>query len=100
LALTLLGLSGALTHDPSAALYIDGKLVAAAEEERFVRDKHAKNRMPYEAAKFCLEFAGLRPQDVDAVAIPFAPISLSEPGALALCETLLGMLPTADWTRS
>jgi carbamoyltransferase len=79
LALTLLGLSGALTHDPSAALYIDGKLVAAAEEERFVRDKHAKNRMPYEAAKFCLEFAGIKPADVDAVAIPFAPISLSEP---------------------
>jgi carbamoyltransferase len=72
LALTLLGLSGALTHDPSAALYIDGKLVAAAEEERFVRDKHAKNRMPYEAAKFCLEFAGIKPADVDAVAIPFA----------------------------
>ena len=32
MALTVLGLSGALTHDPSAALYIDGKLVAAAEE--------------------------------------------------------------------
>ena len=79
MALTLLGLSGALTHDPSAALYIDGKLVAAAEEERFVRDKHAKNRMPYESAKFCLEFAGIRPADVDAVAIPFAPISLAGP---------------------
>ncbi|WP_313954089.1 carbamoyltransferase [Accumulibacter sp.] len=79
MALTLLGLSGALTHDPSAALYIDGKLVAAAEEERFVRDKHAKNRMPYEAAKFCLEFAGVKPAEVDAVAIPFAPISLAEP---------------------
>jgi len=78
LALTILGLSGALTHDPSAALYIDGKLVAAAEEERFVRDKHAKNRMPYEAAKFCLEFAGLKPGDVQIVAIPFAPISLAE----------------------
>jgi len=78
-ALIILGLSGALTHDPSAALYIDGKLVAAAEEERFVRDKHAKNRMPYEAAKFCLEYAGVHPHDVDAVAIPFAPISLSEP---------------------
>jgi predicted NodU family carbamoyl transferase len=77
-ALTILGLSGALTHDPSAALYIDGKLVAAAEEERFVRDKHAKNRMPYEAAKFCLQFAGIKPSDVDAVAIPFAPISLGE----------------------
>ncbi|MDS4013722.1 MAG: carbamoyltransferase [Candidatus Accumulibacter sp.] len=77
--LTLLGLSGALTHDPSAALYVDGRLLAAAEEERFVRDKHAKNRMPYEAAKFCLDFAGLRPTDINAVAIPFAPISLSEP---------------------
>ncbi|MDQ5905528.1 MAG: carbamoyltransferase [Pseudomonadota bacterium] len=78
MALTVLGLSGALTHDPSAALYIDGKLVAAAEEERFVRDKHAKNRMPYEAAKFCLDFAGLKPADVQVVAIPFAPISLTE----------------------
>ena len=76
MALTILGLSGALTHDPSAALYIDGKLVAAAEEERFVRDKHAKHRMPYEAAKFCLQFAGIKPADVDAVAIPYAPISL------------------------
>ena len=76
MALTILGLSGALTHDPSAALYIDGKLVAAAEEERFVRDKHAKNRMPYESAKFCLDFAGIEPADVDVVAIPFAPVSL------------------------
>ena len=73
---TILGLSGALTHDPSAALYIDGKLVAAAEEERFVRDKHAKHRMPYESARFCLDFAGIKPKDVSAVAIPFAPISI------------------------
>ncbi len=77
--LTVLGLSGSLSHDPSAALYVDGRLVAAAEEERFIRDKHAKGRMPYEAAKFCLDFAGIRPADVDAVAIPFAPISLMEP---------------------
>jgi carbamoyltransferase len=75
-ALTILGLSGAVSHDPSAALYIDGTLVAAAEEERFLRDKHAKNRMPFEAAKFCLAFAGIKPAEVDAVAIPFAPISI------------------------
>jgi carbamoyltransferase len=75
-ALIILGLSGALSHDPSAALYIDGKLIAAVEEERFVRDKHAKNRMPYESAKFCLEQAGITPADVDIVTIPFAPISL------------------------
>ncbi|WP_205341347.1 carbamoyltransferase [Denitrificimonas caeni] len=76
MALTILGLSGALSHDPSAALYIDGKLIAAVEEERLVRDKHAKNRMPYESAKFCLEQAGITPADVDVVAIPFAPISI------------------------
>ncbi|HRP76678.1 MAG TPA: carbamoyltransferase [Rhodocyclaceae bacterium] len=76
MSLTILGLSGALTHDPSAALYIDGKLVAAAEEERFVRDKHAKGRMPYESARFCLDFAGIKTGDVTAVAIPFAPISI------------------------
>ena len=76
MALTILGLSGALNHDPSAALYIDGKLIAAVEEERLVRDKHAKNRMPYESAKFCLEQAGITPADVDVVTIPFAPISI------------------------
>ena len=79
MALTILGLSGAVSHDPSAALYIDGTLVAAAEEERFLRDKHAKGRMPFEAAKFCLDFAGIRPAEVDAVAIPFAPISIFGP---------------------
>ncbi len=79
MALTILGLSGSLNHDPSAALYIDGKLVAAAEEERFLRDKHAKNKMPLESTRFCLDFAGLKPSDIDVVAVPFAPISLSTP---------------------
>ncbi|MDT8440437.1 MAG: carbamoyltransferase [Desulfuromonadales bacterium] len=79
MSLTILGLSGSLGHDPSAALYVDGKLVAAAEEERFIRDKHAKNRMPLEAAGFCLQQAGIKPADVDVVAIPYAPISLFDP---------------------
>ncbi len=73
----ILGLSGALGHDPSATLLVDGELVAAAEEERFVRDKHAKNRMAVEAARYCLEAAGLGGEDVDAVAFPYAPISLA-----------------------
>jgi len=42
----ILGQSGALTHDPSAALYIDDKLVAAAKEERSLRNKHIKHHMP------------------------------------------------------
>jgi len=75
----VLGISGALNHDPSAALYVDEKLVAAAEEERFIRDKHAKGKMPFEAAKFCLEYAGIKPEAVDVVAVPFAPISIFSP---------------------
>jgi carbamoyltransferase len=79
LSLKVLGLSGALTHDPSAALYVDGKLVAAAEEERFIREKHAKNKMPFEAARFCMEFAGVKPSEIDVVAFPFAKIPLTSP---------------------
>jgi carbamoyltransferase len=77
--LVVLGLSGALGHDPSAALYMDGKLVAAAEEERFTRCKHARNAMPLESARFCLSRAGIGPEDVDVVAVPYAPIGLGSP---------------------
>lgn len=73
----VLGLSGALGHDASAAILVDGKIIAAAEEERFIRDKHAKNKFPYEAAKFCLAQAGVKPEDVDIVAFPYAEIPLS-----------------------
>lgn len=76
MSLVVLGLSGALTHDPSAAIYIDGKLIAAAEEERFTRQKHAKNAMPLHAARYCLKEAGLKPKDVNVVAFPFGKISL------------------------
>lgn len=73
----ILGLSGALGHDSSAALVIDGKTIAAAEEERFIRDKHAKNVMPTEAAKYCLQQAGIRADQVDVVAFPYAEIPLT-----------------------
>jgi carbamoyltransferase len=72
----ILGLSGAVSHDASAALVVDGKLVCAAEEERFIRDKHAKKKLPLEATRWCLQDAGLNPKDIDIVAFPFAPIGL------------------------
>lgn len=75
----ILGLSGALGHDASAALLVDGEVVAAAEEERFVREKHAKKRMPMESARYCLRAAGVSPRQVDVVAFPYAPISLFTP---------------------
>ena len=73
------GISGAVSHDPSAALFVDGELVAAAEEERFLRDKHAKGRYPYEATRFCLDYAGIDAAEVDVVSSPYASILLSSP---------------------
>jgi carbamoyltransferase len=77
--MNILGLTGPALHDNSAALFVDGKLVAAAEEERFIRVKHAKRRQPVNAIRFCLAQAGLRPEDVDVVAYPYSPIGLSSP---------------------
>jgi len=53
-------------HDAAAALIKDGKLVAAAEEERFTRVKHDFD-FPDNAIKFCLDLAGLTSQDLDYV---------------------------------
>ena len=70
----ILGISGVLGHDASAALVVDGKVIAAAEEERFIRDKHAKNKFPVEATKFCLKEAGINPNEIDIVTFPYAKI--------------------------
>lgn len=63
----VLGLN-AFHGDSSAALVKDGKLVAAAEEERFRRIKHWSG-LPTEAMRWCLADAGLKLSDVDHIAI-------------------------------
>jgi carbamoyltransferase len=77
--MNILGVSGAVGHDASAALFVDGQLVAAVEEERFLRDKHAKGKFPLLSSRYCLEYAGLQPNDIDVVAFPYAPISILSP---------------------
>ncbi len=54
--------------NPSAALVIDGKLVAWAEEERFNRIKTSPNDFPFKAARFCLEKANVNLDDIDQIA--------------------------------
>ena len=71
-----LGLSGAIGHDPAAALFVDGELAAAVEEERLIRRKHAYGEAPYLSARRCMQIARVNPADIDQVAVPFAPISL------------------------
>ncbi|HEX9343811.1 MAG TPA: carbamoyltransferase C-terminal domain-containing protein [Actinomycetota bacterium] len=75
----VLGVNGVF-HDPAAALVVDGRIVAAAEEERFSRRKHGKPAVPFStwelperAAAWCLAEAGLAPEDLDAVAYSYDP---------------------------
>ncbi|MEU1377538.1 carbamoyltransferase C-terminal domain-containing protein [Streptomyces triculaminicus] len=86
----ILGIN-ALFHDPAAALVVDGRIVAAAEEERFSRRKHGKRPVPFAAwelpglsAHWCLEHAGLRPGDLDAVAYSYDPALARAPESMDL----------------
>ncbi len=78
----ILGINAAF-HDSSACLLHDGKLVAAAEEERFTHFKFAKRpvpfstwELPFHAIDFCLKAAGIHLRDVDHVAYSFDPYLL------------------------
>ena len=53
-------------HDSAAALIIDGKIIAAAQEERFTRKKHDPS-FPANAIKFCLKEGGININDLDQV---------------------------------
>ncbi|HEY7315679.1 MAG TPA: carbamoyltransferase C-terminal domain-containing protein [Gemmataceae bacterium] len=77
-----LGINAAF-HDPAACLVSDGRVVAAAEEERFTHIKHGKRpvpfstwELPFHAIDFCLRQAGLSIKDIDHVAYSFDPYLL------------------------
>jgi carbamoyltransferase len=74
--MNILGIS-AFYHDSAAALVRDGKLVAAAQEERFTRKKHDAG-FPSNAARYCLAEGGVGPDELDAVAFYDKPISKFE----------------------
>lgn len=59
-----------LGHDAGASLLVDGKLVAAVEEERLNREKKTSD-FPINSVKWCLEFAGIEFSDIDLIAIPW-----------------------------
>jgi carbamoyltransferase len=68
----ILGLTGS-THDSSAAILVDGRVVAACEEERYCREKHAPNKLPIDAAKAVMKFANISPREIDYISYYFNP---------------------------
>ncbi len=83
----ILGIS-AFYHDAAATLVVDGRIVAAAQEERFTRKKHDA-RFPQRAVEYCLSEAGLGPKDVDYVGFYDKPLLTFE----RLLETYLAVAP-------
>lgn len=83
----ILGIS-AYYHDSAAALVVDGKIVAAAQEERFTRKKHDPD-FPTKAIEYCLREAGLTTKDVDYVGFYDKPYLKFE----RLLETYISYAP-------
>ena len=83
----ILGIS-AFYHDSAAALVVDGNIVAAAQEERFTRKKH-DHEFPTNAIEYCLEEAGIAPEDLDYVGFYDKPFLKFE----RLLETYLAFAP-------
>lgn len=84
LLMYILGINAAF-HDTAAALVKDGKIIAAAEEERFTHIKHGKRpipfstwELPFHAIDYCLKTAGITLQDVDRIAYSFDPEGVAE----------------------
>jgi carbamoyltransferase len=84
----ILGIS-AFYHDSAAALIEDGRIVAAAQEERFTRVKHDAN-FPKNAIAFCLDHAGIGLDDVDHIAFFEKPFLKFE----RLLESYLSVAPS------
>ena len=70
---TVLGIS-ALYHDAAAALVVDGRVVAAAQQERFSRKKHDA-AFPIDAIRYCLQAGGVDPDGLSAVAYYDKPLT-------------------------
>jgi carbamoyltransferase len=84
----ILGIS-AFYHDSAACLLRDGEIIAAAQEERFTRQKHDPG-FPHQAIKYCLEEAGIAPADIANVVFYEKPFVKFE----RLLETYLAFAPT------
>jgi carbamoyltransferase len=83
----ILGIS-CFYHDAAACLVVNGKIIAAVQEERFTRDKHTPD-FPIHSIKYCLEEAGLSIDELDAIVFYDKPLLKFE----RLLETYYAFAP-------
>ena len=83
----ILGIS-AFYHDSAACILIDGKIIAAAQEERFSRKKHDAG-YPFHAIEFVLKFSNTQLSEIDAIVFFEKPFLKFE----RILETYVAMAP-------
>ena len=83
----ILGIS-CFYHDSAACIVVDGKIIAATQEERFTRDKHTPD-FPVQSIKYCLEETGLTIDELDAIVFYDKPLLKFE----RLLETYYAFAP-------
>ncbi len=97
-------------HDAAAALIKNGQVVAAAQEERFTREKH-DSALPVHAIEYCLSFAGIKPEHLTHVVFYEKPFIKFERllktyiktwpfGFLSFLKAMLVFLKTKLWVES
>jgi len=112
----VLGITSPISWNSAAAIVKDGQFIAAVEEERFNGIKHSPRILPLKSIEFCLSFAKVKPNEVDAIALGFnSPLAywrktslenlkendfqrnLRECGTTA--EYLVGMVRLKEWLK-
>jgi carbamoyltransferase len=91
--------SGPVGHDPSAALFLDGQLVAAVEEERLARVKRAPGLAPSRAVQEVLDLAGVTGHELDAIAYPWSPVGMGLTDEAVLAEVRSWLMPFLGRSR-
>ena len=69
----ILGINGGYEHDASACIVVNGELKAYAEEERFVKIKHAVGYLPIYSVWYCLNELQISMNDVDMICASWLP---------------------------
>jgi carbamoyltransferase len=87
-------------YDPAVAAVSGGRLVAYAEEERFIRDKHAVGRYPDRALDYCLTAVGSRIDEVASVAVGWDCEAYSDGRMSAFYDQMAGQQTVDPATRA
>lgn len=95
----ILGITHPISWNNAACIFVDGKLVAMVEEERFNRIKHSPRMAPKLAIDYCLKTAGITIDQVDYVAVGFDSVKNVVMRNLSMDNFVSGLNQAVNWIK-